>query len=180
MLLAADAEGDPLTFNGDTIPAGLTFDAGTGLLTSTGLSAGDYDVQISVSDGTDTDVQNFTINVTSSQTGYEAWAATEGVSSGNLVNLLEYALDGDTTTYGDSAPTLTKVSGELKYIHNQRSDDPNLIYTVETSADLTANDWAPAGVAAVTNVTGTDFDVVTNTIPTTASQSYIRLKVENQ
>lgn len=113
-------------------------------------------------------------------TGYEAWASTEGVSSGNLTNLLEYALDGDTSTYGDSEPTVVKEGSELKYIHPQRSDDPNLVYTVQSCTDLTVGGWAPAGVASVTNVTGTEYDVVTNTVPTTEVQTYIRLEITNQ
>ena len=171
----------PSSAETDIIAAGLSVGAVTTGNSDT-VAVGDVISQdpvasAQVAPGTAVDL---VVSIGPALTGYEAWAVDESVNSSNLVNLLEYALDGDPTTYGDSEPTMTKEGSEFKYIHNQRSDDPALTYTVETSADLTANDWASAGVAAVTNVTGTDFDVVTNTVPTTASQSYIRLKVENQ
>lgn len=69
---------------------------------------------------------------------------------------------------------------QLVYVHAQRTDDTNLIYYLETTEDLVeAPGWTNAGYAVVaTNVTEGTFDFVTNSIPSTAAQNFIRLIIE--
>jgi len=120
-------------------------------------------------------------------TGYDAWAAANGVGTGDvdddgdgMDNLLEYALDGNPTNMVDDVdPVFTKVGGDFEYAYKQRNDDPNLTYTVEVCPDLSAGNWADSGTTAVPTGSAGAYDSVKHTIPAGSNQSYIRLKVEN-
>ena len=71
-LVAFDADGDPLTFSllHPTLPAGLTLDASTGLITGTPTTAGSAPVFVSVSDGDGgTDGKTFSWTVTAPASG---------------------------------------------------------------------------------------------------------------
>jgi hypothetical protein len=118
--------------------------------------------------------------VTASTTGYDAWATDNSVDAGDLVNLLEYALDGDTTIYGDGAPTVVKNGDALEYSFKQRNDDTNLVYEVQICTDLTAGGWTNAGTVAEPVSTNGVYTDVRHTIQADQPQTYIRLKVENQ
>jgi hypothetical protein len=63
---ARDADADALTLAATTLPAWLVFDPATGVLSGTPLSAdvGNHDVTLTVTDGTDTSSESFTIVVT--------------------------------------------------------------------------------------------------------------------
>jgi hypothetical protein len=66
----------------------------------------------------------------------------------------------------------------MVYIHAKRSDDPSLIYTVETSTNLVSGVWTNAGYSIIgTNVTGEILDYMTNAVPADNEQMYMRLKV---
>ncbi|MFT6702941.1 MAG: hypothetical protein ACJAUM_002818 [Pseudomonadales bacterium] len=60
---AEDENFDDLTFSAATVPAWAAFDADTAILSGTPDMAGDYDVELMVSDGTDAATQMFTIAV---------------------------------------------------------------------------------------------------------------------
>ncbi len=62
-LTATDADGDTLDLSSVTIPAWAMFDTTTGILSGTPDMAGDYAVELMVSDGTDDVTQTFTIVV---------------------------------------------------------------------------------------------------------------------
>jgi len=63
---ATDADADALTLAATTIPAWLAFDVGTGVLSGTpgSTDVGNHDVTLTVTDGTDTATESFTIVVT--------------------------------------------------------------------------------------------------------------------
>ena len=63
MLEATDVDGDSLDLSSVTAPAWATFDTATGILSGTPDMAGDYAVELMVSDGTDDVTQAFTIVV---------------------------------------------------------------------------------------------------------------------
>jgi hypothetical protein len=121
--------------------------------------------------------------------GYNAWASGWGVSIGSttndydgdlLSNLGEYASNGNPTNHLDTGtqPTLSRVGGELLYVHLRRNDDTNLVYLVETTTNLGSGTWTNTGYSVTgTNVTGGLYDMVTNTILTAAPATYIRLKM---
>lgn len=67
-LTASDQEGDNLAFSSVTLPAWGTFDTSTGILSGTPDQADSYPVELSVSDGTDSVSDVFTIVVTAEST----------------------------------------------------------------------------------------------------------------
>lgn len=126
--------------------------------------------------------------------GYAAWAdGWGGVDLGNLTadldedgwdNLTEYGLGGNPTNgfIDGNIPTLSVVGGGLQYLHVQRNDDTNLTYYLETDDDLVlAPGWTNTGftVTGTNDTLGGDFDEVTNSIPATDPQKFIRLIIEN-
>ncbi|MDT0594095.1 putative Ig domain-containing protein [Glaciecola petra] len=63
-ITATDSDNDTLTFSSVSLPAWGVFDTTTGVLSGTPDIAGDYPVELAVSDGTDSVSQNFTITAT--------------------------------------------------------------------------------------------------------------------
>ena len=128
-----------------------------------------------------------------SRPGYVQWSEMWGSAdvsdetadndADGLNNLYEYGLDGNPTNGTvDPAvlPTFTAVGGAFEYIHPQRSDDSNLVYTVETRDNLIIGSWDSIGyTVGGTDVTGGTLDYVTNYVDTVEDQKFIRLKIEN-
>jgi len=125
--------------------------------------------------------------------GYDAWAIGWDVNLGEgtndydgdlLDNLGEYGLNGNPTNNHDVGvePRMERLGVELAYIHLQRNDDTNLVYSLETRTNLVSGIWTNLGYTVIgTNLMGGGlfYDEITNIIPTTASQSFIRFKVED-
>ncbi|MFT4938329.1 MAG: hypothetical protein ACI88A_001355 [Paraglaciecola sp.] len=103
-IAASDAEDDTLTITASTLPAWLTFDAATGVLTGTPATAdvGDHAVTIDVSDGSLSASQSFTITVTAIVVANTAPTITSNaVVTGTVDVAYSYTLtatdvDGDT------------------------------------------------------------------------------------
>ncbi len=122
-------------------------------------------------------------------TPYDIWASINSVTGTQTddddhdgrANLLEYALNGNPTIALDLGvdPILENSGGQLRYIHMQRNDDPDLAYSVQTCTNLAYGAWTDSGYAAIgTNITSGAYDEVTISIPTVLDQAFIRLKVE--
>ncbi len=121
--------------------------------------------------------------------GYAAWAQTWGVDIGSETddydndmadNLWEYAANGNPTNALDTgtAPMLENAAGVIRYIHLQRADDPFILYTVQTRDALTSGSWANSGTMVLgTEVTGGDYNVVTNLVNPVEDQSFLRVEV---
>ena len=64
-LVSTDADNDTLTLSSASLPAWLSFDSATGVLSGTPAASdtGDHAITLTVSDGTDEVTQSFTINV---------------------------------------------------------------------------------------------------------------------
>ena len=122
--------------------------------------------------------------------GYAAWSNSYALAEGalgdddgdGLLNLYEYGLGGNPTNgfIDGHLPLFGNSEFGLVYVHAQRTDDTNLIYYLETTEDLVGEPgWTNTGYTVeATNVTGGTFDYVTNSIPTTAPQKFIRLIIE--
>ena len=95
-------------------------------------------------------------------------------------NLYEYALDGDPTDDEDIGvdPVLVKTGNGFEYVHLRRHDDPDLIYTVETSTNLISGVWTSGGLSVLgTNSYNADYDEIIHGVSPTNPHSYFRLKI---
>ena len=123
---------------------------------------------------------------------YLSWASrhrlfggAEGDDDGDaLNNLSEYALGGNPTN-ADAAVVLPRFQTSethFYYIHNERTDDPALKYTIEFCSSLVSNDWKTNGVEFVGLADfSNDWKTVTNRIPMLSEdQQFLRLKIEGQ
>ena len=130
---------------------------------------------------------------------YETWKNIYGVTEDDadgdndgMANLVEYALGGNPTN-ADAAsvlpifqPRVAPESGEgelenyFHYIHNERTDDTSLTYTVVQTTNLVSNGWETNGVEFVGEaVFFNSWKVVTNKVPTLGKdQQFIRLEIE--
>lgn len=181
-------------------PDWLSYSADTETLSGTATSIGQFGVRLRVSNTTDTSknsVQYFDIIVEAppAPDPYETiWTtAKPGVDSNTGLeddydndgrnNLYEYALGGDPENPVSLGldPIFIKVGSDFQYTHQKRNDDLSLDYDVETTDDLVSGSWVTTGYSVLgTNVLGGAYDEVTNSIPATAAQTYVRLKVTNQ
>ena len=150
------------------------------------------DSGVGLGDGSHFVFNTNTLSLASSAlTGYDQWAAgwsnsigaaTNDFDSDGLNNLYEYAFDGNPTNglAPTNLPLFTKSGSGFLYIHPQRSDDPNLIYTVETTTNLMdSGAWTNEGYTVTgTNITGGTLNFVTNDVDTVQNEQFIRLKIE--
>jgi hypothetical protein len=125
-------------------------------------------------------------------TGYDAWAdiwdvdlsvKTADYDLDGWDNLTEYGLDGNPTNgfIDGYVPAYSLIGGALQYVHVQRNDDTNIVYYLELSDDLMVGGWANSGytVTGTNTSLGGSFDEVTNSVPVTGSEKFIRLTIEN-
>jgi hypothetical protein len=111
-LVAADADGDTLTMTAANLPAWLTFDSATGILSGTPADTdeGDTAITLTVSDGTDEITQSFTVSVTVPVPANNAAVITStGVTSATVGEAYSYTLmatdaDSDTLTMSATIP----------------------------------------------------------------------------
>jgi hypothetical protein len=126
------------------------------------------------------------------RSGYDTWAGnfaqadlsdpTADFDGDGVENLMEYALGGKPTINDAGAvlPSFQLLENDLFHVHNERTDDSNLTYTVELSTNLLFNDWNTnglgfVGAAGFSNV----WKVVTNKVSILGKdQQFIRLKIE--
>ncbi|VGO12824.1 hypothetical protein PDESU_01378 [Pontiella desulfatans] len=107
---------------------------------------------------------------------------TNDYDSDGFDNLYEYGLNGDPTIDdgGGTAPVFTFNGTGFDYIHLLRNDDSNLVYKVQTRQSLTIGKWLDTGFTIVgTNLTGTAYDEVTNTVDAVVNEKFIRLEIES-
>lgn len=180
-----DDIGESVT-NGTTIVANFTNDLSSAI--------GTYNLAYAAHNrATVTEKTVVTLNamtVTVEAKTYSTWAESWGVDIGSetndydgdyVDNLGEYGLGGDPTDPADKGQTSVALDGTtLVYAHAQHSSDGNLTYWLETTDDLLNPSWTNIGYSVVgTNVTGETYDFVTNTVPTDADQTFIRLRIQN-
>ncbi|QHI68708.1 hypothetical protein [Tichowtungia aerotolerans] len=122
---------------------------------------------------------------------YERWDAGWGIDIGaededydgdGLSNLAEYALGGDPTDSADlgEASGFANKGDAMLYVYAQYKHDTNLVYYLQTADDLMLNNWTNSGYTVLgTNVvSGGDFNFVTNSVPMTKDETFVRLVIE--
>lgn len=122
---------------------------------------------------------------------YAAWTDSWEIGIGSetndydgdrLSNLAEYALGGDPTNPADAGlvPTFGNNGGTMTYVYARYAGNNHLYYHLETTTDMLSAAWTNAGYSVVaTSMQGGLFDYVTNTIPATTDQGFIRLRIES-
>ena len=106
-LAATDADGDTLTFQASLLPAWLTFDAASAVLSGTppAGSAGDYQVTLAASDGIDSTPVFLTISIANNAPAITSTASNNGVV-GSAYSYTLTANDADANTLIYSSVTL--------------------------------------------------------------------------
>jgi uncharacterized sulfatase len=128
-----------------------------------------------------TDGNDWVLLVLTAPGGYDAWAASNGLSGADADmnadpdgngrdNLMEYAT-------GDGFPNIGKSSNGVEVVYHRRHDD-TLSYTLEATSNLVSTAWDTNGIVPVGagQVNG-EFDAVTNRILYDKSGA-VRLTVE--
>ena len=103
----------------------------------------------------------------------------ENPDGDTLDNLAEYGLGGAPDNPND-APGIVPTFENLEYVYRRRTDATSrgLLYTLEESTNLISNDWnvvtnPPTGTAPLEP----GFEAVTNQMPTTETNQFIRLRI---
>ena len=107
---ATDPEGNALTYSATALPAGVTIDPGTGVISGllSSTTAGTYDITVTVSDGflTDTDTFRLTVTNTNQAPVFTTNLPDRTDAVGAAVSLDADATDGDGDTLTYSATGL--------------------------------------------------------------------------
>jgi hypothetical protein len=131
----------------------------------------------------------YTMDLNLPPTAYDNWAEAWGVDIGAITNdyeqdgmdnLLEYALGGNPTN--DDAATIMPTAsagndGWFYYVHDERTDDDSLNYTVKLKDNLVYGEWTTTGVVFHGESAKTDsFKSVTNRTDVNSAE-FLRLEV---
>jgi subtilisin-like proprotein convertase family protein len=161
--LVAGTAGSPALFRlgtGSTLPAGLTLDANTGLISGTiGTSAsGSYSIIIERYNSSGEVVsQSFTLNI-SAATGYLGWvggyntlsdsAATADPDKDGFANVIEYYLGLNPGIHDSAGVIITgKTPTSLSLTYRRPKGTTGLTPVVECSASLAAGSWSSNGIS---------------------------------
>lgn len=119
---------------------------------------------------------------------FEVWANSWGAGApeedddnDGVLNLAEYALNGNPTNGLVDTISDIVTDGGLGHVYAVRNDDETLTYTVLTTDDLVGGSWTNSGlvVPIATNAPGGVYDYVTNSVPTTDPELFIRVQIGN-
>ncbi|VGO19105.1 hypothetical protein [Pontiella sulfatireligans] len=125
---------------------------------------------------------------------YDAWALDKGLTSGvndaltddpdvdGNDNLMEYSVNGDPLVADSATESFAGLDGETNWfyhVHNQRTDDGSLTYTLELGVDLVdESGWGTTGVEFVGESASVDnYKSMTNRTDV-SNKEFIKLTVE--
>jgi len=132
-----------------------------------------------------------------SGSAYDTWAANYGLTGGQtddddgdgLSNIHEFGVGGDPSSPADIGyePTLAMVEDSgtdwMQYVHVRQTDpESGLGYSLEENLDLIYGTWTNATATEMGSAVlpgDADFESVTNHVPVTEAQKFIRLKIES-
>jgi len=141
-------------------------------------------------------IDNLMILGSDAATPYDIWSGNFGLTGPDAVSTNDYDGDGWNNLYefglglnptnnaaaGGAPPEMMNHAGGLLFVHAKHASDNSLVYYLVTADNLIdATGWTNAGYTIIgTDVTGSNYDYVTNLIDTTDNQKYVRLIIEQQ
>ena len=178
----SDEDGNTLTYSAtlsddSALPSWLSFDAATQTFSGTPLNdnVGSLEVKVSVSDGTLTTIDTFTLTVvntndTPTALTLSASAVDENVTGGEVGDLATTDVDvGDTHTYsltGADADSFEVVDGKLKFKSSQL---PNFETKSTYALTVTSTDAAGSSLAQSFSITINDLNEAPTSITLSAN-----------
>ncbi len=170
-LQASDSNGDTLTLTSSSLPSWLSFDATTAILSGTPTSSdeGDHPITLTVSDGTDSAIDQFTITVSPLAVSNSAAVITSSATTDAMVGTdYSYTLtatdaDSDALTMSTTIPTaLSWLSFDAAT--GVLSGTPTIADLGATEITLVVNDGT-VDTMQTFNITVTDSDIAaSNTV----------------
>jgi hypothetical protein len=144
-------------------------------------------------------IRQFLVGVTNApvypQT-YDEWAAQYGLSAGSETNnndgdfynnLFEFAQGGNPTNENDVGvlPEIYLDGGTLTYVYPKKKDfeTHDLVYTLDVNTNLLTATWTNLTAAGFTQTgidIGANYRTITNTIPITDPELFIRLEITKE
>lgn len=196
----------PTTVNQRNAPNGGYVSAGVSFQEIGVVTVADGNFTVTLTDDTSTNALTFVmanamalkVVSTASTNSYENWAQHQGLSGAEtnrtadiengglgdgMNNLVEYALGGNPSV-DDAAAVLPKTAvvttggtNWFYHIHNQRTDDASLTYTVQLSTNLVSGTWQTNDVEKVGESGAVNnFKSVTNRTDA-GSKEFMRLRI---
>lgn len=135
-------------------------------------------------------IETFYVDAFLFESAYKMWAVEKGVvGSGmaadndgdGLSNLGEWALNGNPTDADDQGMTEIFISGaDFVYVHAMLNDTNDVSYTVEyiDSGDLMFGNWVMTDLTITSGAFDAGYHMVTNSIPMSGNQGFIRLQID--
>ena len=153
------ADNSPTSHSAANLPAGLSLDAGTGLITGRPSAVGTYSVTLSAVNSYGTGSASLTISV--QPPTFSRWTSARGISGaaaalgadpdGNgMNNLVEYgflANPASAATATQIQPVLSPSNGYLTYTYLRRTNDNSVSVRAEYSSNLLPGGWIPETVS---------------------------------
>jgi len=143
------ANNNPTSFGASNLPAGLSVNTNSGLISGTPTVTTSVTVALSASNEGGTGTSTLSLNiVAASGSTFTSWA---GGAPLNSANLELYAIGGASspTATNGVAPTSAVTSTNLAIIAIVRTNDANLTTTGVRTADLAVGPWSTTGVTNV-------------------------------
>ena len=140
---ASDADGDTLSYSSSTLPAGLSINGSTGLITGSPTTAGTSNVTVSVSDGPTTTDVTFSWEVTQNSPPTVTNPGSQSTEVGDPVSLQIEASDddGDTLSYSSSTlPAGLSINSSTGLITGSPTTAGSSSVTVSVSDALSTSD----------------------------------------
>lgn len=143
------ATDSPTAFSSSGLPAGLSLDTETGVISGIPSAAGDAVVDITASNYLGENTKSLNFSISASFAGWADGIEPDSDEDGNgMLALLEYAFGaispGQVTS--SNRPVLGQSGGTFRLIYPVRADDPELLVVPVSTIDLNV-DWSTSDIS---------------------------------